>query len=415
MITKKEFQLFLKNELLSLKACSYLIFFNQNGLRIVNKNYREVFIVKSKKNILFILSVSVLLILGACSDSGKTAEGGEGEVIKLRAATGLSSQHAWWSDNMVPWMERVEELTDGQVEFETFSGGELVSVPNEGDAVLNGTVDVALILPIYQPAQYPMAEVTMLPLAHSDAHIGSNAWKALLNSNVELQDGKTYSEMQFDKFKVFPISTTQEYSISTTGKEFNSVDDVKGTSLRTPSRIHEMYSEKIGVNSVTMPAVEMYDALSRGAFDGSYYSIADWSGYGFGELFKYTVTGVNFGHFNAFIGMTQDKWEELPENVQEAMTQANEEIFSPGAQEWIDRSKKAIAQNKKDGGKFVEFSSLDQGVQDLINQGIEQTWMDYADLLEEQGLPGKKLITLWRDIIIEQGGDVPDGLKNIEQ
>ncbi len=368
------------------------------------------------KSILFVLLVSVIFVLGACSDNGNTAEGegGGGEVITLRAATGLSSQHAWWSDNMVPWMERVEELTDGQVQFETFSGGELVSVPNEGDAVLNGTIDVGLVLPIYQPAQYPMAEVTMLPLAKSDAHIGSNAWKALLNSDVELQDGKTYSEMQFDKYKVFPISTTQEYSISTTGKEFNSVEDVKGTSLRTPSRIHEMYSEKVGINSVTMPAVEMYDALSRGAFDGSYYSIADWSGYGFGELFKYTITGVNFGHFNAFIGMSQEKWDEMPENVQEAMTKANEEIFSPGAQEWIDRSEEAIAKNKEEGGKFVEFSTLDQGVQDAINEGIEQTWMDYSELLEEQGLPGQKLTKLWRDIIIEQGGDVPEELKDIE-
>ncbi|MFD1039828.1 TRAP transporter substrate-binding protein DctP [Virgibacillus byunsanensis] len=376
------------------------------------------------KSILLLFVVSVFFILSACSDSEETVtdqdgdgEDGDGEaveVIELRAATGLSSQHAWWSDNMVPWMDRVEELTDGQVQFETFSGGELVAVPDEADAVLNGTIDVGLILPIYQPDQYPMAEVTMLPLAHSDAHIGSNAWQALLTSDVELEDGKTYSEMQFDQFKVFPISTTQEYSISTTGKEFDSASDVEGTSLRTPSRIHEMYSETIGVNSVTMPAVEMFDALSRGSFDGSYYSIADWSGYGFEELFKYTVTDINFGHFNAFIGTTQEKWDEFPENVQEAMTQANEEIFSPGAQEWIDRSEEAIAQNKEDGGQFVEFTSLDQEVQDLFNEGIEKTWLDYAEILEEQGLPGNELIVLWRDIIIEQGGDVPDSLKNIE-
>nr|WP_263327255.1 TRAP transporter substrate-binding protein DctP [Neobacillus sp. Marseille-Q6967] len=371
---------------------------------------------KGKKGVFLTLMISIFMILSACSS--KTSESGsdgeKGEVIKLRAATGLSTQHAWWSNNMVPWMERVEELTDGQVEFETFAGGELVSVPDEGDAVLNGTVDVALVLPIYQPDQYPMAEITMLPLSKSDAHIGSNAWKALLNSDAELADGKTFTEMQFGDFKVFPISTTQEYSISTTGKEFKSVKDVKGTALRTPSRIHEQYSEKVGINSVTMPAVEMYDALSRGSFDGSYYSIADWSGYGFQDLFKYTITGVNFGHFNAFIGMSAAKWDSLPKNVQEAMTQANEELFSKGADEWIKRSEEMIKQNKEDGGKFVEFSTLDQGVQDLINKGMEDTWAEYASLLEEQGLPGEKLITLWRDIVIEQGGEVPESIKNLE-
>ena len=357
------------------------------------------------------------MILAACSS--KTSENGSGEsengeIIKLRATTGLSTQHAWWSHNMVPWMERVEELTNGQVEFETFAGGELVSVPDEGDAVLNGIVDVALVLPVYQPDQFPMAEITMLPLAKSDPHIGSNAWKALLNSDVELADGKTFTELQFGDFKVFPISTTEEYSISTTGKEFKSVKDVKGTALRTPSRIHELYSKKIGINSVTMPAVEMFDSLSRGAFDGSYYSIADWSGYGFQDLFKYTITGVNFGHFNAFIGMNQAKWESLPSNVQEAMTQANEELFSVGAEEWVKRSEEMVKQNTANGGKFVEFSTLDKGVQDVINKGMEDTWMDYAKLLDEQGLPGEKLVKLWRDLVIEQGGDVSENIKNME-
>lgn len=372
----------------------------------------------------FVLLLALLFALSACSgekagsDKGesqdKSNDSGDNEKITLRVATGLSAQHAWWSNSMLPWIERVEELTDGQVEFETFTGGELVSVPDEGDALLNGTIDVAIVLPIYQPDQYPMAEITMLPLSHSDTLIASKAWKKLLESTEELADGKTFAEMQFDQFKVLPISTTQEYSISTTGKEFNSVEDVKGTSLRTPSRIHEVYAEKTKLNSVTIPAVEMYDALSRGTFDGSFYSIADWSGYGFQDLFSYTVTGINFGHFNAFIGLSKEKWDELPENVQEAMEQANEEIFLPGGEEWIERSKVAIEENEAEGGKFVEFTSLDPEVQDYFNLGIEETWTDYAEVLEANGLPGKKLVVLWRDILLEEGGEVPAGVMELE-
>lgn len=377
---------------------------------------------KNFKLSMFIVLTGIMFVLSACGDEsagsetngGDTGNGGQGETIKLRAATGLSAQHAWWSASMVPWMERVEELTDGQVEFEDFTGGELVSVPDEGDAILSGTIDVGIVLPIYQPDQYPMAEITMLPISHSDTLIASRAWKKLMESTEELADGKTYHEMQFDQFKSFPISATQEYSISTTGKEFDSVDDVKGTSLRTPSRIHEMYAEKTGINSVTIPAVEMYDALSRGTFDGSFYSIADWSGYGFQDLFTYTITGINFGHFNAFIGMSEEKWEELPENVQEAMEQAHEEIFIPGGEEWITRSDHAIEENEAAGGQFVDFSTLDQEVQDHFKLGIEDTWADYAELLESNGLPGNKLVVLWRDILIEEGGEVPAGVMELE-
>ncbi|MBM7707171.1 TRAP-type C4-dicarboxylate transport system substrate-binding protein [Chryseomicrobium aureum] len=358
------------------------------------------------------------ILLAACGDgettSGTTGGSDSAETITLRAATGLSPQHAWWEGGMVPWMERVEELTDGQVEFETFTSGELVAVPDEAEAVENGTVDVALILPIYQPDQFPMAEITMLPLNHSDTMIASNAWKALLESDQELQDGQTFSELQFSQFKIFPISTTQEYSISTTGKEFNSVNDVIGTSLRTPSRIHEMYAAEAQLNSVTMPAVEMYDALSRGTFDGSFYSIADWTGYGFQDLFKYTVTGINFGHFNSFIGMNKEKFESLPANVQEAMEQATEEYFEGSGQIWLDRSEAVITMNEEAGGQFVDFSTLPQDVQDHFNQGVENTWTNYAQLLEDNGLPGTELIKLWRDLLVENGGEVPESVMNLE-
>ncbi|MFB4162478.1 TRAP transporter substrate-binding protein DctP [Alteribacillus sp. JSM 102045] len=370
-------------------------------------------------------SILLLLAVSACGggsdDSSAEGENGGDDAaadtsvpIVLRAATGLSAQHAWWENSMVPWMEKVEELTDGQVEFETFTGGELVTTPEEAEAVQNGTIDVGLVLPIYEPDQFPMAEVTMLPLTHSDTLIASKAWKKLVESDEELADGMTYSEMQFDGFHVFPLSTTQEYSISTTGHKFNSVSDIEGTSLRTPSRIHEIYSEKTGINSVTMPAVEMYDAMSRGAFEGSFYSIADWSGYGFQDLFQYTVTGVNFGHFNAMIGMSEDTWKELPEHVQDAMEEAHEDIFEPGAQEWMDRAEEMVEFNESEGGTFVDFEDLDQDVQDHFVKGIEDTWYEYIELLNNNGLPGEEVAAMWRDLLIEEGGEVPEAVMDFE-
>jgi TRAP-type C4-dicarboxylate transport system substrate-binding protein len=356
-----------------------------------------------------------LSLLAACG-GGSAEGGGEDEAVTLRVGTGLSDKHAWWAAGMVPWMENVEELTDGQVTFETFTGGELVEVTKEIEAVQNGTVDVALMLPIYNPDQFPMAEVTMLPISKSDTMIASQAWKALLESQEQLSDGKTYYESQFgaQDIKAWPLSTTQEYAISTTGDELDSVQAVESLSLRTPSRIHEMYAAKIGVDSVTIPAVEMFDALSRGAFDGSFYSVADWSGYGFQDLFKYTLTDINFGHFNGLIGMSQQAFDELPADVQEAMQQAHEETFEGSAQEWLDRADEMVEYNEGKGGKFVSFGTLDQPVQDHMLSGVEETWTDYIELLEKDGLPGKDVALLWRDLLVEAGGEVPDGIARME-
>jgi TRAP-type C4-dicarboxylate transport system substrate-binding protein len=364
--------------------------------------------------------VALAATLAACGTDGDADNGaaaGDGdEPIELRAGTGLSAQHAWWEATMVPWMERVEELTDGQVTFTEFTGGELVDVPDEIDAIQDGTIDVTLMLPIYLPGQFPLAEVTMLPISHSDVEIASQAWRDLLESDEELVDGQSYYESQFGQNGLhgWAVSTTEEYAISTTGVEFDSVDTVQGLSLRTPSRIHEMYAGNVGIDSVTIPAVEMFDALSRGAFDGSFYSVADWSGYGFQDLFMYTLTDINFGHFNALIGMTDDTWNDLPEHVQDAMNEAHEDIFMDGAREWMDRSDEMRDYNTGEGGTFESFDELDPDVQDHLVDGVEDTWMDYIELLEQDGLPGTEVAIMWRDILVENGGEVPEGIADLE-
>lgn len=368
-----------------------------------------------KSTLAALASAASLSLVAACGGGGSGGEGDD-EAITLRVGSGLSEQHAWWVGTMVPWMDKVEELTDGQVTFETFTGGELVEIPDEVDAVQNGTIDIGLLAPIYLPDQFPMAEVTMLPISHSDAVIASKAWDALLKSEEELADGKTFYDSQFgDKgLKVWTVPTTAEYAISTTGKELDSVAAVEGMSLRTPSRIHENYASKIGADSVTIPAVEMFDALSRGAFDGSFYSVPDWSGYGFQDLFKYTLTDINFGHFNGLIGMTEATWDGLPADVQEAMEQAHEEVYEAGAEEWIGRGEEMIAYNEGKGGKFVSFDEIDPAVQEHLLQGVEDTWTDYIELLEEDGLPGKDVALLWRDLLVEAGGEVPPGIAELE-
>lgn len=356
------------------------------------------------------MSATVVVTVGltaACSSPDE-----DGDVVTLRVVSGLSDQHGWWAGTVAPWMDRVEELTDGKVQFETFAGGELIETPDESEAIMNGAADIALMMPIYSPDQFPMSEVTMLPLQQSDPVIASNAWQAMLDSDVKLDNGKTYYESQFgDKgMKVLPVSQGGAYVISTTGQKAETVADVESLALRTPSRVQEMYAENTGFSSVTMPAVEMFDALSKGAFDGAFYSIADWSGYGFQDLFTYTITDINFGHFNGLIGMSEETWDELPADVQTAMEQALDDVYLDGAQLWADREVEMTEYANENGGEFESFHDLDPAVQEKLLAGVNATWGEYVDVLEENGQPGESLVKLWSELVVEAGGAVPEGI-----
>ncbi|MGJ9457820.1 TRAP transporter substrate-binding protein DctP [Oceanobacillus sp. CF4.6] len=373
-----------------------------------------------KKIIIVVIGLTLITVLAACSGNASgdnTSSDSSSETFTFRVSSALSDNHGIWTGFYVPWMEQVTEETDGRVSFETFTSGELVDASNEMEALNLGTIDIAApLLPIYDPASFPLSEVSMLPLTKSSPVIGSMSFKSLLESDVELQDGKTFAELEYDEhgLKVLPTSISEEYSISTTGLKFESISDVEKAQLRTPSRIHEIFSKNIGSNSITMPTFDLYDAMSRGAVDGSFLFISDWTGYGFEELFKYTVTDVNLGHFSQALAMTHEQWEEIPEDIQEIMIEAANDNIVPASELWVERKEDIVEQTQSEGAEFVSVSELNPEVEELLINGMEQTWFDFIDLLDEQGEPGIEIAKLWRDIVIEQGGDVPQAIKEIE-
>lgn len=351
------------------------------------------------------LAVSVTAVPALAQDS-----------FNLRVTSALSASHGQWQGFFKPWMKKVEERSDGRITFTPFLSGELVKATNEPDALKQGIVQVAApLLPTYDPSAFPMSEVPMLPLAKSSPKIGSLALKALIESDVPLMDGKTFSELEYgdNGLVAIPITISEEYSISTTGHRFETVDDVKSVTLRTPSRIHEMYAKNVGINSITMPTFDLFDALSRGALDGSFLFISDWTGYGFDELFKYTVTDVNLGHFASAMALTEKQWSEIPGDLQKIMLDAASEQVEEGAQLWVDRRESIVRDTTEKGAEFISVRDLPPEVSEHLMSGMEQTWFDYIDMLEEKGLPGKKLARLWRDIVIEQGGDVPEAIHEL--
>lgn len=366
--------------------------------------------------VLFILCISMVLVACSSDDNSSSSNStDDGKSIVLRAATGNAVTQPFVGKSFVPWMEKVEEESDNRVSFDFFTNGELVKLSQEIDGVLNGTVDVVVGYPNYQPDQFPLSDVTMLPLEESDIFIATKAWKALLESDVKLADGKTFYESQFaDKgLFVMPLSMSPPYEIATTKKTFRTVEDLKGTSLRTPSSITETFAKQLGVNSISMPGGEVYDALSRGAFDGSFISVPDWVGLGLQDLFMHE-TQINAGHFNALIVMKQETFDKLPEEMQQLLLSVRENTLLEGSTEWDNWSKEIVESKESEGATFTRTAELSPELQQHINEAKVATWNEFIDSREAKGQPGKDIALLWRDLIIEAGGKVPAKIEQME-
>lgn len=374
---------------------------------------------------LFLISLILLFVAAGCqveqsspsTTSGEGAAEGE-EKIVLRASTGLPEHHIWMTSYLVPWMEKVEKDTNGKVEFELFAGGELVALGQEFDALNAGTIDLALpIMPLYDPSRFPLSEVTMLPLADTNMETFNKAYADLIYGDYQFEDGQTFSETEFtaNKLKVWAMNGGTPYVLSTTGTNVDTIEDIQGLRIRTGSRLNELYVKNLGATPISMPQTDAYDALSRGTIDGTLMSVGDWAGWGYQELFKYVLEGAYTGHFSAVFGMLEEKWNSLPADVQEVLENSAKELqLGPEQHEAMSAEEKKVLDEVQGKVEFETLEDLDPATRDHIMAAMEKTWFDWIELMEAGGQPGKETAILWRDIITENGGKVPDAVNELK-
>lgn len=371
-----------------------------------------------KKKYLFIIAMVVGLLAGCVSEEpSSSAKEGESEQEKFnfRINVGLNGEDSNTAAFTTPWMATMEEKTDGRVSFSPFYSQELVPLGEEIRALQNGTIDIAApILPTYNPDQFPLSDVPMLPLKKSDSLIAAKAYADLIKSEVELQDGKTFADLEFGQYemKALPVQPVSQYTIGAVGNhEFKSAASLQNLSLRTGGRAHEIFVEELGSGSVSMPWSEEFEALSRGALNGNVRSVVDYKPYGFDELITTSIKGLAIGHFPFVWLMPENKFNALPEEIRELMEDTAFDLAESTVK--LKSFEQAIIDGESAGINFVDVNDLDEDAIDLLEKASVNTWTVWIEAKEAEGLPGLETAKLWRDLILKHGGEVHEPIMGL--
>jgi TRAP-type C4-dicarboxylate transport system substrate-binding protein len=176
-------------------------------------------------------------------------------------------------------------------------------------------------------------------------------------------------------------------------KKVTTLEDFKGLKISGVSGVWVNLPELLGGTSVAIPGSDAYMALERGVVDGrvsmpdyvlsqSLYEVVDYC-----PWFPITGTGL------FAVGMTMEKWNELPVDVQLIMEQLNQEA----QWEWMDRyyiSNEEYRHMLEETG--IEVYDISDEEKERWTAALNPLLESLVKQYEEKGLPINELLETYK-------------------
>lgn len=182
----------------------------------------------------------------------------------FRDSTWLPESESTSQTNLEFFLPEVAKRTNGEIEFEFFTGGVLMPPKAHLSGVGDGVVQKGFHTSGYTPSDLPLANaVSGFGFVEPDPTTIGFAWADWMMhdpaANAEFQ-GHNVVPLGGFSTPTYPVLCTSETPIRT-------LDDIKGKKLRFPGGLTAALAEYVGAVPVNIPAPEIYQALQTGQID----------------------------------------------------------------------------------------------------------------------------------------------------
>lgn len=161
------------------------------------------------------------------------------------------------------WAERVEALSEGEIDVQIFGADSLVGAGENIVAVAKGDIECAFSVQFQWGKTLPIMTVTTAPYAFSDVSIWRN-W-----------DGSDAAKLLEEKLRekgvenVAWLFQTNSSVFSSNGKFLKVPEDFKAMKLRGLTPAFDAGLAALGAAPTALPGSEVYQALATGIIDGA--------------------------------------------------------------------------------------------------------------------------------------------------
>jgi TRAP-type C4-dicarboxylate transport system substrate-binding protein len=222
---------------------------------------------------------------------------------ELKFASFVGGPHPMNKFVFAPWTKEVAKMSGGTLTVKMYYGGALgKGGTKQFKRAVDGVADITWALQGYTANLF--RKTTLVEF--------TNVGKDTVDATKRMW--KVYSEhlaSEYSRVKPLAIWVADAPVIHTKVKPVNSISDLKGMKIRTPSQYQAWMIQALGATPVPMPVTKVYNSLDRGVIDGVLIAASGIKSFKLNEVTKYHVDGIAWGYSPFFAVMNKKSYSSL--------------------------------------------------------------------------------------------------------
>ncbi len=332
-----------------------------------------------------IRNLRALALAGSLAGATALGAGTAGATETWRLTQFAGETSAFYTLTTLPFVEKVAELTDGELVIEPFPAG-VIAPPFEAyAAVRDGLADAGHLTPLYVVNEDPAN-------SFYGGHPGGMSPEMMMGWLYNGGGKELLAEMRRDQWGMHSIPLSiGPGEVWHSHIPVQSVEDLKGAKFRTAGAFAEVLSEYFDAAPTVVPGSEVYTLLERKGID-----IADWSSpsenmkAGLHNAAPYIVMpGAQTNAFMFELLVPAETWDALSDEMKQKVEAAAKLSTMETLLTWTTNDLEAMAALEEAGAQFVE---LPTEVRDAIREAGRDWAYKKAEEQDEAGNPWMRRI-----------------------
>jgi TRAP-type C4-dicarboxylate transport system substrate-binding protein len=273
-------------------------------------------------------------------------------------------------------------------------GGSLYKANATLTSVQEGVTDIGWVFSFLEGAKLPLSQAsTYAPFSTANPPVQLKVmWDLLENNEAFKKEWEQYN------IKVLGLTGTDDYDIYTK-KPIASLADLNGLKLSAPGVLGQ-WLRGTGANAVDGSLTTFYTDIQTGVSDGVLSLALGVLPSKLYEVAPY-ITRVRIGTaFSGAVAINKDTWDDLPEEVQQAMVAAGKVYTEAHGKDLLERHEAAFAKMLELGkgqNPQVAIAELPMEERQKWVDGLPDVAGEWAADAESRGLPGKAFMKAYMD------------------